>query len=110
MAENLGKWPPKRGPVTKIRPSDGCGRDAVPLAVERRNDFSRFWMSSGECRIRPLRLEFDRPVKVEFRRAAIRPLCRCPYDRQRIQIDGAQRWRRESCVRTLEGSRRKRRE
>ena len=29
MAENLGEWPFKRGPVSKIRPSDGCGRDAV---------------------------------------------------------------------------------
>jgi hypothetical protein len=25
MAENLGKWPSKRGPITKIMPSDGCG-------------------------------------------------------------------------------------
>ncbi len=42
MAENLGKWPSKRGPISKIRPSDGCGRDAVPLAVERRYDFPEF--------------------------------------------------------------------
>ncbi len=42
MAENLAKWPSKRGPVTKIMPSDGCGRDAVPLAVERRYDFPEF--------------------------------------------------------------------
>ncbi len=27
---------------SKIRPSDGCGRDAVPLAVERRYDFPEF--------------------------------------------------------------------
>ncbi len=39
MAENLGKWPSKRGPISKIRPQDGCGRDAVPLAVERWYDF-----------------------------------------------------------------------
>ena len=42
MAENLGKWPSKRGPISKIRPSDGCGRDAVPLAVERWYDFPEF--------------------------------------------------------------------
>ena len=42
MAENLGKWPSKRGPITKIMPSDGCGRDAVLLAVERWYDFSEF--------------------------------------------------------------------
>jgi len=42
MAENLGKWPSKRGPISKIRPSDGCGRDAVPLAVGRWYDFHEF--------------------------------------------------------------------
>ena len=39
MAENLGKWPSKRGPISEIMPSDGCGRDAVPLAVEWWYDF-----------------------------------------------------------------------
>ena len=33
MAENLGNS--KRGPDTKIRPSDGCRTDAVLLAVGR---------------------------------------------------------------------------
>ncbi len=42
MAENLGKWPSKRGPISKIRPSDGCGRDAVPLAVVRWYNFPEF--------------------------------------------------------------------
>ncbi len=42
MAENPDKWPSKRGPICKIRPSDGCGRDAIPLAVERRYDFPEF--------------------------------------------------------------------
>ncbi len=42
MAENLDKWPSKRGPISKIRPSDDCGRDAVPLAMERRYDFPEF--------------------------------------------------------------------
>ena len=42
MAEYLGKWPSKRGPISKIRPSDGCGRDAAPLAVERWYDFPEF--------------------------------------------------------------------
>ena len=39
MTEKLDKWPSNRGPISKIRPSDGCGRDAVPLAVERWYDF-----------------------------------------------------------------------
>ncbi len=42
MAEYLDKWPSKRGPISKIRPSDGCGRDAVLLAVERWFDFPEF--------------------------------------------------------------------
>ncbi len=42
MAGNMGKWPSKRGPISKIRPSDGCARNAVPLAVERRYDFPEF--------------------------------------------------------------------
>ncbi len=42
MAVNMGKWPSKRGPISKIRPSDGCGRDAVLLAVERWYDFPEF--------------------------------------------------------------------
>ncbi len=47
MAENLGKWPSKRGPISKIRPSDGCGRDAVPLAVERWYEFHGFGWHLG---------------------------------------------------------------
>ncbi len=47
MAENQGKWPSKRGPISKIRPSDGCGRDAVPLAVERWYDFHGFGCHLG---------------------------------------------------------------
>ncbi len=42
MVENLDKWPSKRGPISKIRPSDGCGRDAVPLAVGRWYNFRDF--------------------------------------------------------------------
>ena len=47
MAENRGKWPPKRGPISKIRPSDGCGMDAVPLVVERWCDFPEFGCHLG---------------------------------------------------------------
>jgi hypothetical protein len=44
MAENMGEWPCKRGPISKIRPLDGCGRVAVLLTVERRYDFPEFWV------------------------------------------------------------------
>ncbi len=42
MTKNLAKWTSERGPISKIRPADGCGRDAVPLAVERWYDFPEF--------------------------------------------------------------------
>jgi len=47
MAGNLGKRPSKRGPISKIRPSDGCRRDAVLLAVERWYDFPEFGCHLG---------------------------------------------------------------
>ena len=39
MVENLGKWPSKRGPISKIWPSDGCKGDTIPLAVGKWHDF-----------------------------------------------------------------------
>ncbi len=33
MAENLGKWRSKRGPIAKIMPSDDCKGDTAPLAL-----------------------------------------------------------------------------
>ncbi len=45
--ENLGKWPPKRGPVTKIMPSDGRKGDTVPLPVERWYDSTEFGCHLG---------------------------------------------------------------
>ncbi len=47
MAENLDKWPSKRGPISKIRPSDGCKTDAVPLAVDQWYDFHEFGCHLG---------------------------------------------------------------
>ncbi len=42
MAVNMTEWHSKRGPISKIRPLDGCGRDGVLLAVERWYDFPEF--------------------------------------------------------------------
>ncbi len=47
MAEKLVKWPPGREQISKIGPSDGCGRDAVFLAVERWYDFHEFGLHLG---------------------------------------------------------------
>jgi hypothetical protein len=44
---NLGKWPSNRGLISKIRPSNGCGRDAVPWAVEWWYDFPEFGRHLG---------------------------------------------------------------
>ncbi len=47
MVENLGEWPSKRRPLTKIRPSDGSKGDAVPLAVDQWYDFHKFGCHLG---------------------------------------------------------------
>ena len=47
MAENLGKWPSKRGPITKIMPSDGCKEETIPLAVGKWYDFHEFGCHLG---------------------------------------------------------------
>ena len=39
MAENLAKLPSRRGPISKIWPSDGCKGDIAPLALELWYDF-----------------------------------------------------------------------
>ncbi len=52
MAVNLGKWPSKRGPISKIRPSDGCGRDPVP------------WRWHGDMISLNLRVIWEMSVKI----------------------------------------------
>ena len=59
MARKMTEWPSKRGPITKIMPSDGCIGDTVPLAVGKWSlgggkvvRFPRIWMVYGECRIK----------------------------------------------------------
>jgi len=42
MAEYMGKWPSNRGLISKIRPSDGYGRNAVLLAL-------KCWYNFREC-------------------------------------------------------------
>ena len=42
MARKMTEWPSKRGPITKIMPSDGCIGDTVPLAVGKWCDFHEF--------------------------------------------------------------------
>ena len=42
MARKMTEWPSKRGPITKIMPSDGCIGDTVPLAVGKWYDFHEF--------------------------------------------------------------------
>ncbi len=47
MARKMTEWPSKRGPISKIRPSDGCGRETVPLVVERWYNFPEFGCHLG---------------------------------------------------------------
>ena len=47
MARKMTEWPSKRGPITKIMPSDGCIGDTVPLAVGKWCDFHEFGWYMG---------------------------------------------------------------
>ncbi len=47
MARKMTEWPSKRGPITKIMPSDGCKGDTVPLAVGKWYDFHEFGWHLG---------------------------------------------------------------
>ena len=47
MARKMTEWPSKRGPITKIMPSDGCKGDTVPLAVGKWCDFHEFGWYMG---------------------------------------------------------------
>ncbi len=47
MVRKLTEWPFKRRPLAKIRPSDGCGREEVPLAVDQWYDFHDFGCHLG---------------------------------------------------------------
>ncbi len=47
MAENMGKWPSKRGPITKIMPSGGGKGDTAPLALGQWYDFHDFGCHPG---------------------------------------------------------------
>ena len=47
MARKMTEWPSKRGPITKIMPSDGCIGDTVPLAVGKWSDFHEFGWYMG---------------------------------------------------------------
>ena len=47
MAKKMTEWPSKRGPITKIMPSDGCIGDTVPLAVGKWYDFHEFGWYMG---------------------------------------------------------------
>ena len=47
MARKMTEWPSKRGPITKIMPSDGCKGDTVPLAMGQWYDFHEFGWHLG---------------------------------------------------------------
>ena len=51
MARKMTEWPSKRGPITKIMPSDGCIGDTVPLAVGKWYDFHEFGWYMGNVGI-----------------------------------------------------------
>jgi hypothetical protein len=44
MVENLGKLPSKRGPISKIRLSDGCGGGTITMAAK--SGYHRYGLES----------------------------------------------------------------
>ena len=60
MARKMTEWPSKRGPITKIMPSDGCIGDTVPLAVGKWYDFHEFGWYMGNVGL----ILFESPVHV----------------------------------------------
>ena len=67
MARKMTEWPSKRGPITKIMPSDGCKGDTVPLAVGKWYDFHEFGWYMGY-----VGLVFDTAVLMLFGLVAYR--------------------------------------
>ena len=57
MARKMTEWPSKRGPITKIMPSDGCIGDTVPLAVGKWYEFHEFGWYMGNVGLKLLRKE-----------------------------------------------------
>ena len=69
MARKMTEWPSKRGPITKIMPSDGCIGDTVPLAVGKWYDFHEFGWYMGNVGLRIVRdnphmTSKDNPVEI----------------------------------------------
>ena len=58
MARKMTEWPSKRGPITKIMPSDGCIGDTVPLAVGKWYDFHEFGWYMGNVGLSDIPFEF----------------------------------------------------
>ncbi len=66
MAENLRRWLSGRGPIFKIRPSDGCGRNAVPLAVGQWYNFHSVGCHLGNVGLYDYKLSGMGPLLIPF--------------------------------------------
>ena len=69
MARKMTEWPSKRGPITKIMPSDGWHRGYSSLGGGKVVRFPRIWMVYGECRfnyIRKCLVNFDNPFSFRY--------------------------------------------
>ena len=66
MARKMTEWPSKRGPITKIMPSDGCIGDTVPLAVGKWYDFHEFgWYMGNVGYIKDVIFNFAEHRRIE---------------------------------------------
>ena len=53
MAGKVTEWPSNRGPISKIWPSDGCGRKALLMAGGWRYHFYEFRCHLGNVGLYP---------------------------------------------------------
>ena len=66
MARKMTEWPSKRGPITKIMPSDGCIGDTVPLAVGKWYEFHEFGWYMGN--VGSDKQHFGNPLSIHIKR------------------------------------------
>ena len=66
MARKMTEWPSKRGPITKIMPSDGCIGDTVPLAVGKWYEFHEFGWHMGNVGVEFNILDYSSDKSITF--------------------------------------------
>ena len=89
MARKMTEWPSKRGPITKIMPSDGCIGDTVPLAVGKWYEFHEFGWHMGNVGLTKFNVEGltsdadQEQIMIDLQLTKIAAIEKDPTDRNR---------------------------